>query len=135
VLFSLLAALALGILWQSFPSSEPNYGGKRLSVWLDELSALDFSKRADTNTPQVQAVRSIGTNAIPWLMSELKRDGNPWEWRINHILQKQHFIKYRFPDRCHPAGVWNIQTSEPGAWPPQTSSCNPAHPVLLPTSP
>ena len=98
VSFSLLAVLALAIVWQSFSSSEPNYSGKRLSVWLDELSALDFSKRADTNTPQVQAVRSIGTNAIPWLMSELKRNGKPWEWRINHVLQKQHFIKYRFPD-------------------------------------
>ena len=94
----LLTVLSCAFLWHVCSSDEPSYGGKRLSVWVDELRTLDPSKRLDPNTPQVQALRAIGTNAIPWLLSELGRGENPLEWRINMLLEKQRFTKYRFPD-------------------------------------
>lgn len=48
------------------------YGGKPLSAWVDEMCALNhLANVVNTNHPEVRAVRAIGTNAIPWLLSEL----------------------------------------------------------------
>jgi hypothetical protein len=85
-------------LWEAASHREPAFSGKRLSVWLDELARLDFQKRADTNSVQVKAVRAIGTNAIPWLLADLRAKRNPWEWRLNQLLGKQHLINFRFSD-------------------------------------
>jgi hypothetical protein len=95
---ALLAAFICGIIWTSSSPSEPTYGGKRLSAWVDELCALDYFKRADPGTPQVQAVRAIGTNAIPWLLKAFRPGGAAWQWKLNQLLNKQSMIRYRFPD-------------------------------------
>jgi len=51
---------------------EPIYAGKALSSWVDEVAALSHLRQAlNTNWPEVRAVRAIGTNAIPWLLSEM----------------------------------------------------------------
>ena len=63
-----LVVMALALVWQLGRTKEPRYGGKKLSVLLDELRVLQFSTAIDSKTPQVQAVRAIGTNAIPWLL-------------------------------------------------------------------
>jgi hypothetical protein len=77
---------------------QPTYEGKKLFMWLDELAALDYSKRWDSQTKQAQAVHAIGTNALPWLLKELQAHGNRFEWQLNRLLAKQTLIKYRFPD-------------------------------------
>jgi len=81
-----------------------------LSVWLDELCKLDYSKRADSGAPQVEAVRAIGTNAIPWLLGEFRHDGTTWRWKLNRLLDKQHVIKSRITtadDRLR-RGTWGF---------------------------
>jgi hypothetical protein len=93
-------AAALTSLFRGPP--EPVYSGTRLSVWAEKVYKLnDLASIVDTNYPEVQAMRAIGTNAIPWLVSELKRPRSlAWRlelWRLNNLLQKQQFIKYRFP--------------------------------------
>ncbi len=58
----------------------------------------------------VQAVRSMGTNAIPWLLKDLKAKGHAWHGKANQILQKQNLVKWRFPD-VHDQwqrGCWGI---------------------------
>jgi hypothetical protein len=72
----LLAALGGVTLWRNRTPDEPAYQGKRLSAWLDDLSALDYSRRADPGTEPARAVRAIGTNAIPWLMGDLTAQGS-----------------------------------------------------------
>ena len=53
------------------------YGGKPLSALVDEVCALNhFANMVNTNNPEVQAVRAIGTNAIPWLLRQLS--ATPW---------------------------------------------------------
>jgi hypothetical protein len=54
---------------------EPVYGGKRLSQWLDEYQR-GIPKPEYKGDPQMcaraeEAVRKIGTNAMPWLLQEL----------------------------------------------------------------
>jgi hypothetical protein len=48
------------------------YNGKPLSVWADHVLALNrLANVVNTNDSAVQAMRAIGTNAIPWLLAEM----------------------------------------------------------------
>ena len=87
-----------GILLGSRGPAEPTHEGKRLSAWLDELSAMTFPRECDPDTKPAQAVRAMGTNAIPWLLHELSAEGGALKWRLNRLLGHQKFIKYRFED-------------------------------------
>lgn len=93
----LLAAIALILITTGGPT-EPAHGGKKLSAWLDELSAMTFPGECDPNTRPAQAVRAIGTNAIPWLLDELGTEGGVLKARLNQLLGRQRFIKFRFED-------------------------------------
>jgi len=96
-----LAATAV-ILVASRGPTEPAHGGKKLSAWLDELSAMPFPGECDPNTRPAQEVCAIGTNAIPWLLHELSaRHGGALKWRLNQLLGRQTFIKFRFADSQH----------------------------------
>src|SRR6185503_1912692 len=94
----LFAVIICAVVWKLSTADEPTHGGKSLSAWLDELSALEYSKRADRSTAQVQAVRAIGTNAIPWLLAEFRSGGGTWGWKLNKLLGKQTVLKFRFAD-------------------------------------
>jgi hypothetical protein len=65
-LAALLLAITGLIVWQVVRLREPVYQGKRLSVWLRQYSA-------DADSPETdEALRAIGTNAIPILLAELQ---------------------------------------------------------------
>ena len=97
----LLAAITVILVANSGPR-EPVHAGKKLSVWLGELSAMTFPRECDPDTRPAQAVRAIGTNAIPWLLHELSaRRGGALKWRLNQLLGRQTLIKFRFED-SHP---------------------------------
>jgi hypothetical protein len=93
----LVVALGAPLFWALSPS-DPVYEGRRLSSWLKDFAALNYTKRWDPHTKPAQAVRAIGTNAIPWLVSQLRADGGRWPWQINQLLAKQSVIRYRLPD-------------------------------------
>jgi hypothetical protein len=97
----LLAALLGGALWKTLSLNEPAYGGKRLSAWLDQLCALDALHQRSQGAAQIQAVRAIGTNAIPWLLNEYRQRGSVWQWRVNQLLNQQRVVKFRFPELDH----------------------------------
>jgi hypothetical protein len=88
----------IGFITRGSAPKEPLYEGKKLFVWLDELAKLHSSKQRDPQTDQVQAIRAIGTNAIPWLLNELQVRGNRLHWDVSKLLAKQTFLKFRFPD-------------------------------------
>jgi hypothetical protein len=91
-----LAGLAGICAWLLRAPPEPEYSGKRLSVWAEELCQLNHLRNViDTNCAAVRAVLAIGTNAIPWAARELVRPP-PLGWRLNNLLQKQRFIRSRF---------------------------------------
>ena len=93
----LLAAVAVILITTGGPT-EPAHGGKELSAWLDELSAMTFPGECDPNTRPAQAVRAIGTDAIPWLLDELGTEGSALKVRLNQLLGRQSIIKFRFED-------------------------------------
>jgi hypothetical protein len=90
-------------VWWLLGPSEPVYEGKKLSTWIDELQALTQAEQANPRTPQVRAVRAIGTNAIPWLLKEMEMhpNGEAWRWRVKQVLKKQTLISYRLPNPNH----------------------------------
>lgn len=54
-------------------ADEPSYAGRPLSSWVDEVAAHAYLwQAASTNCLEIRAVRAMGTNAIPWLLSEME---------------------------------------------------------------
>lgn len=97
----LVLAVACVVAWQILPSrdSEPVYKGKRLSEW---LSAAINSFHPDTlaynppNPSEIQAdeaVRHIGTNAIPTLLEMIQETDSPLKLKWIALMRKQHFFK------------------------------------------
>ena len=87
ILVGLLVLLATG-------PGEPVHGGKRLSAWLKDLK---LGAGASTNAPAAaEAVRQIGTNALPNLMARLRaEDSELWLFCVN-LLESQSVIQFRF---------------------------------------
>src|SRR5258708_36040330 len=54
----------------------PMYAERPLSAWVDEVAALG-RRVVNTNRAEVRALRAIGTNAIPWLLGEMKKLAPP----------------------------------------------------------
>ena len=75
----LLAIGAGAVKGEDQSADGPIYAGKPLSAWVDQVVPLSPAKLVNTNRAEVQAVRAIGTNAIAWLLSEMRnqarRDG------------------------------------------------------------
>lgn len=66
----LLIAILAGASWAIFHQREPVYRGHTLSYWLQEYNEVQDLHRFG---PADEAIRSIGTNALPNLLSDLKR--------------------------------------------------------------
>ncbi|MDB6067879.1 MAG: repeat protein [Pedosphaera sp.] len=95
-----LAASALtlmcGIGWLLLNSleSEPVYQGKQLGAWL-ETYLVPRPKHEQAWQQADGAVRQIGTNAIPTLLTMLRHsDSAPWKRRFLDLAYKQHLIKF-----------------------------------------
>jgi hypothetical protein len=119
----LAACVSLGIGVVAFwpGEKEPEYNGKRLSEWLDiactnmssleEASAVLAGNFAEIKSKPlleaVQAVRGIGTNAVPCLVRWAAIDPRPpWKekvaaiyWKLPRILQTDFVY-----DRKHSTG-------------------------------
>ncbi|TAL01393.1 MAG: hypothetical protein EPO07_08475, partial [Verrucomicrobia bacterium] len=86
-LFLLLALAALGLVALfTFHSREPEFEGKDLGEWVDMLPD-PFG--LETNSVAQRAVQQIGTNAIPFLLDELRTEPLPWEG-FSPLLSRMH---------------------------------------------
>ena len=96
-----LATLTGVFAWQSLPVREPVYKGKRLSIWLDTYRKYGL---AGVETWQVrleqqeadEAVRQIGTNALPTLLRMLRAQDSTLKVRFMDLAAKQHFIPIKY---------------------------------------
>ncbi|MHB8519990.1 MAG: HEAT repeat domain-containing protein [Limisphaerales bacterium] len=66
--FVLLAVIAVVVI--NLPPKEPVYQGRRLGLWLVELAA-EPGLRWGIDDPPEQAIRAMGTNALPYLAKTL----------------------------------------------------------------
>ena len=89
----LLMILASVIGWQELHLREPVYQGRRLSVWLE---ILHREKLAHLDDRAEQAIRHIGTNALPVLIERLRAHDTPLKQLIMKWAQKQAFVHFHF---------------------------------------
>jgi hypothetical protein len=69
-----MVATGVVALWPR--DNEPKYNGKTLTAWLE----ISRSRRYDNRWPQAEdAVRHIGTNALPWLIKWTHYDRPTWQ--------------------------------------------------------
>jgi HEAT repeats len=103
IVLGVLLVFVLGtIAWLSLrPDAEdPVYQGKRLSVWMGS----DPDDAARELTPGAkQAIRQLGTNAIPLLLRKLRAKDSPFKVKLFALAQKQHVIKVSYtPAKLQP---------------------------------
>ena len=73
------ATMVLGLIWFTCASNrEPRYNGRSLSQWLDLCAAT-----SDPSQEAADAVRHIGTNAVPFLVTWTQQTQGltPWKQR------------------------------------------------------
>lgn len=85
---------ALAVCW---PSSEPRYRGKPLSAWLAGFESETLPVRMES----AEALRQIGTNAMPQLISLVRQPAKPgetqWKQKLRALLAKQSLVKISIP--------------------------------------
>jgi len=87
LLFVAVGIIVAGLTLLCFLSPrEPVYQGKRLSVWLE---GFDSSYHEAS-----QAIRAMGTNAVPWLIRELRHKDSAFKSRLMQLAGKQSLIKF-----------------------------------------
>lgn len=105
-----VAGLLLGCLWFFARSGlrEPSYEGKVLTAWLQNYDpALALGRGSAAWSATDDAVRRMGTNCVPILVSLLReKDSRTKVWLIA-LARRQHVIPVRFV----PADVHNVEAS------------------------
>jgi hypothetical protein len=95
---SVLVAGAVVLVWPRGPK-EPEYGGKKLSEWMEEsgFSYWISGNRYYVMSREAQnALHHIGTNAIPYLVQWVGYEPPSWKTKLYAIIQKT--FHYTFID-------------------------------------
>jgi len=79
----LAVALFTGGLFLLSRNREPSYGGKSLTEWLQIYA--EWNSATATSTQAVEAVRQIGTNALPLLLAWVREDRGVWKDKLDGI--------------------------------------------------
>jgi hypothetical protein len=91
VIWTVVGLLIFGLAVFFLPSSDPVYEGKRLSAWTADLDGYAGPKMEGAQ----EAIRHIGTNALPYIIQLLQTKNAPFKARVNQWLSKQSWIKFR----------------------------------------
>jgi tetratricopeptide (TPR) repeat protein len=101
VMVLLLIAAIGGVICMALPPKEPSYNGQPLSYWLarcEEAGPIS----ADTKDPKAlecrEAIRHIGTNAIPFLMRMLRAKDSALKLELRDLVERQDYIHFRFSE-------------------------------------
>ena len=105
------SAIAFLLAAPSARSSEPSYNGKPLSEWLLilKIGYASAGERVVDDTEAREAVRQMGTNAIPTLLDILGADDQSKWWVVHRLKSKGFREMYHNPkvptDDLHDTGV------------------------------
>jgi hypothetical protein len=91
LLGTIILAVLAGVAWEYFHSSELHYEGRPLSFW---LAGFDPVPPRDV-TPQMagEAVRAIGSNAIPILLKDIQAHDSTLKFKIINFLQGRGVLR------------------------------------------
>ncbi len=114
--------IALGVLliilagvsaWLGLREREPVYQGKPLSFWLESLRQTAGNQEEVDRAKQ--AIRHIGTNALPVVIERLRAHDTPLKQLIMKWAQKQAFVHFHFnsADERRPEAIWGYEALGP----------------------
>lgn len=109
---------------------EPEYDGRKLSEWIWTYERSRFS--AVDNGKSARAIRTIGTNAVPWLLKWMRYETPKWRITFNRatdrLLPRLRFGRsdtYEFWDLCeNSAGFKALGVEGKSAVPALTEMAN-----------
>ena len=88
-----VGALAIWTVLSLTAPAEPIFEGKKISVWMKTVASTNRTE----SDPAFMAIRSLGSNAVPYMVHRLKREAtkNYWLKKADHLLHTgqtfQHF--------------------------------------------
>src|SRR2546425_11158597 len=95
VLIFALGIVVAGLVVAFIPSREPSYAGKRLSEWVDGYAAAWPNAQSESD----EAIRHIGTNAVPYLLKWIQYETPAWESALSQTLNR--ILASRLPWEPH----------------------------------
>jgi hypothetical protein len=114
------------------PQREPSYQGKPLRVWLKGFE----SESPEAHWRSAEAIRQIGTNAVPSLIAQLRHKQTikepRWKQELRTWLAKQSLIKINLP---HPISERRQALAALDALGPKAKDATPALELLLHETP
>ena len=111
----LLLLIVVFAAWLLTRPREPEYQGRSLSAWLDDYNRTGTEGAEQAST----AIRAMGTNCLPYLITHIKHNPSPWTVKLVLLLSKQHVIKLPFygVDRYFSASIIALHALGPQAAP------------------
>jgi hypothetical protein len=108
-------ALVGVIVWRVSQQREPAYQGKPLSEWLKGYRNTDDTPQIDKTD---EAVRRVGTNAIPTLLRALRMRDSALKVKLITLAQRQHIIKinYMLATEWNHSGAYGFAALRTNAW-------------------
>src|SRR5215470_8523243 len=100
-----MAGLIWAVVWLATPRG-PSYKGKALSEWIAPfcrqtakgLDAPGGPQHFEELEPVRNAVRQIGTNAVPFLIARLNHRESGLHREVRQLLEKQPYATLRLAD-------------------------------------
>lgn len=93
---AVIALLLVTIVFRAAGPGEPSYQGRSLSSWLTEYDKFNDVAYAHASPPQPwphDAVRHMGTNAIPWLLKSLTQRDSRFKMAVMRLVKLQSVFK------------------------------------------
>src|SRR5436190_3993435 len=119
LLVALLVVVVGGIIWlclQLAEPPEPVYKGKPLSYWFEGYTYKRNRQQPPTHDQADEAIRQMGTNALPILLRMLQLPNLTLKERFLAMAQTQHFIKISYaPSDRHSQCLSGFRALGPGA--------------------
>lgn len=86
--FIVLSLLLAGLLIALFTRSrQPAYGGKQLREWVTELGE-ETKPGAPPDKEAEQAIRHIGSRAVPYLLRWIPSESSPWQRKLPGLAEQ-----------------------------------------------
>jgi hypothetical protein len=93
-----LALAAIGLLLFASRTNEPSYQGRALSDWLTDIEKANDEREAE---PAMNAVRQMGTNAIPYLLGMMRAEDSKLKETFNTLVSKAHIYRFRIAEASY----------------------------------
>jgi hypothetical protein len=124
-LIAVLGLAAIGALLYASRTNEPSFQGRALSDWLTDIEKANDDREAE---PAKDAVRQIGTNAIPYLLGMMRAEDSKLKETFNTLVRKAHTYRFLIAEAHNKQGRACTGFYALG---PQASSAIPELTVLL----